>query len=252
MSQGRGALKGAERLVRVGALVASTLARSVRIASQDQKVPDRTALLAWAARRALEIHGLEVRASGAPPHGPALLVSNHLSYLDPLVLLSQAPCVPISKSELASWPVLGAVASRTGVLFVDRGSVSSRLAVMRGAERVLRNGGIVLNFPEGTTTDGSTVLRFRKGLFEVARRLRIPITPCALRYAPRELAWTGDASFLPHYLRLARLGGATAEVTFGDPIAWHAYPTAERLAHAARACTLALLEAHPAWLRKAR
>jgi 1-acyl-sn-glycerol-3-phosphate acyltransferase len=212
----------------------------------------RTGLLARAAQRALEIHALEVRASGPSPRGPALLVSNHLSYLDPLVFLSRTACTPISKSELASWPLFGAVARRTGVLFVERSSAGSRLAVMRAAEGAWGEGAIVLNFPEGTTTDGSTVLHFRKGLFEVARVLAIPVIPAALRYQPSDLAWIGDAAFVPHYLRFAALERSTVEVAFGDPIPSHAYPTAERLADAARACILSLLEDRTAWLRKAR
>ena len=237
-----GTLRAAARLARIVALVASTLARTVRAAGRELEGQCRTTLLASAARRALEIHGLEVVMAGPPPRGPALLVSNHLSYLDPLVFLSRSPCVPISKAELASWPLFGTVARRTGVLFVERSSVGSRLAVMRAAERVLRDGGVILNFPEGTTTDGSTVLRFRKGLFEVARALRIQVVPAALRYKPLHLAWTGETTFLPHYLRFATLPHGTVELAFGDPLPSQAYPSAERLAGAARSCTLSLLE----------
>ncbi len=252
MSQASGALRATGRLARIAGLAAVTLARAGRDGGPPGQGRERTELLAGAARRALEIHGLEVRASGRPPGGPALLVSNHLSYLDPLVFLSRTACVPISKSELASWPLLGAVARRTGVLFVERSSAGSRLAVMRAAERVFRDGGIVLNFPEGTTTDGSTVLRFRKGLFEVARALGVPVIPAALRYRPAQLAWIGDATFVPHYLHFASLAGSSVEVRFGDPISSQAYPTAERLADATRSCTSSLLEDRSAWLRKAR
>jgi 1-acyl-sn-glycerol-3-phosphate acyltransferase len=247
-----GALRGAKRLARIAGLVALTLARAARVPGRSEGAWGRTALLAEAARRALAIHGLDVRVSGPVPRGPALLVSNHLSYLDPLVLLSRAACVPISKSELASWPLLGAVARRTGVLFVERSSAGSRLTVMRAAERVFRDGGIVLNFPEGTTTDGSTVLRFRKGLFGVVQALGVPVVPVALRYQPRELAWIGDAAFVPHYLRFVRLERSLVDVAFGDPIPSQAHPSGERLADAARACTLSLLEDGDAWLRKAR
>jgi 1-acyl-sn-glycerol-3-phosphate acyltransferase len=238
------------RLVRMAGLAAATLART----ALPGKEPEGRGveLLARAARRALEIHGLEVHASGPAPRGPALLVSNHLSYLDPVVVLSQTACVPISKSELAGWPVFGAVARRTGVLFVERSSAGSRLAVMRAAERILRDGGVILNFPEGTTTDGSTVLPFRKGLFEVARALSVPVVPAALRYDPRELAWIGDAAFVPHYLRFGCLERCAVEVAFGETIPAGAYPNAEQLAGAARAGTLSLLEGRDQWLRKAR
>lgn len=252
MSEGGGTLRAAGRLARIAGLAAGTLARAGRRGDRPGQERHRSALLSDVARRALEIHGLEVRASGRPPKGPALLVSNHLSYLDPLVFLSRAACVPISKSELASWPLFGAVARRTGVLFVERSSAGSRLAVMRAAERVFRDGGIVLNFPEGTTSDGSTVLRFRKGLFEVARALGVPVIPAALRYRPGQLAWIGEATFVPHYLRFASLARSTAEVLFGDPLPSPEHSTAERLADAARSCTSSLLEDRSAWLRTAR
>ncbi len=252
MSELESVLRAAGRLSRIAGLAAVTVARSGRGASSPGDVLAGPVLLASAARRALEIHGIEVIVSGSPPRGPALLVSNHVSYLDPLVLASRTACVPISKSELAAWPVFGAVARRTGVLFVERSSAGSRLGVMRSAQRVFRDGGIVLNFPEGTTTDGSTVLRDRKGLFEVARASAIPVVPAALRYDPGELAWTGEASFLPHYLRFARLERCRVEVAFGDPIRSQAHGAAEQLAHAARASTLSLLGRRAAWHRKAR
>lgn len=238
------------RLIRIAGLAAATLVRTARTGKEP--AGRGAELLARAARRALEIHGLEVHATGPAPRGPALLVSNHLSYLDPVVVLSQIACVPISKAEVAGWPVFGAVARRTGVLFVERSSAGSRLAVMRAAAQVFRAGGVVLNFPEGTTTDGSTVLRFRKGLFEVARALRVPVVPAALRYHPRELAWIGAAAFLPHYLRFACLERCAVEVAFGEPIPAGAYPDTERLAGAARARTLSLLEGRDPWLREAR
>jgi len=248
LSERGGALRATGRLARIAGLAAATLARAAP--RRKEPVMRGIELLAGAARRALEIHGLQVDARGTAPRGPALLVSNHLSYLDPVVLLSQAICVPIAKAELASWPVFGAVASRTGVLFVERSSAGSRLAVMRAAERVLRAGSVVLNFPEGTTTDGSSVLRFRKGLFEVARALRVPVVPAALRYSPRDLAWIGGATFLPHYLHFARRESCRVELAFGEPIPSHTFTSAEELARAARAVTLSLLEARTAWLRE--
>src|SRR5262249_48307061 len=63
-------------------------------------------------------HGVVLRTRGALPPGPAVLIANHLGYLDPLVVLKLTPCLPIAKFEVAGWPLLGAAASRLGVLFV--------------------------------------------------------------------------------------------------------------------------------------
>jgi len=255
LSERAGALRASGRLFRIAGLAAVTLART-GARSLRPGAPDRrraaAALIARASRTALAIHHLEVESSGPRPVGPALLVSNHLSYLDPLVVATCVDCLPISKSDLASWPIFGTVARRTGVLFVERSSPSSRIAVMRESERALRDGALLLNFPEGTTTDGSTVLRFRKGLFGVARELKVPVVPLALSYEPRELAWIGDDTFLPHYLRFSAIESSRARIAFGEPINSRAHATPEDLAGVAHARTLALLEERPAWLRKAR
>jgi 1-acyl-sn-glycerol-3-phosphate acyltransferase len=247
------ALRASARLVRVAGLAAATLARSLgaaRAGDRAEELRARAGLLAEAARRALRAHGLSTHATGATPSGPALLVANHLSYLDPLVIAAQVDCVPISKAELAGWPVFGAIARRTGVLFVSRGDPRSRREVMQAAGEVLRAGGKVLNFPEGTTSDGTGVLPFRRGLFAVAHELGVPVVPVALSYAPRELAWLGEATFLPHYLRLAAERAPSATLAFGEPIPPRLHPTAEALATAARDRTISLLEDPERWLKK--
>jgi len=248
-----GALRAAGRISRIAALAAATLARSAaagRGAGRAELAQQRAALLAEASRRALRAHGLAIEVAGAVPPGPALLASNHRSYLDPLVVAAQADCLPISKAELAAWPVFGTVARRTGVLFVRRADPNSRRELLRAVAQALADGGRVLNFPEGTTSEGSTVLPYRRGLFGVARDLGVPVIPVAISYQPGELAWTGAATFLPHYLMFAAMAAPRASVAFGDPIPSRLHPTAEALAAAARERTLALLEDRIRWLRK--
>jgi 1-acyl-sn-glycerol-3-phosphate acyltransferase len=211
----------------------------------------RTQLLASASRRALAAHGLEVRLTGGPaPDGPVLVVVNHLSYLDPLVVASAVTCVPVAKADLASWPVFGAVARRTGVLFVTRDSASSRRQVMEEADAALAAGVRVLNFPEGTTSDGSTVLPFRRGMFAVAQRLGIPVLPVALSYDPPSLAWVGDATFVPHYLRFSAMARPKVTVTLGALVSSRAHSDAQSLADLARERVLGLRTEQPEWLRK--
>lgn len=247
MSGVRSVLRAAGRVARIAGMAGATIVRAGRHqgANDAARMRARAALFGRSCREALRIHGLEVEATGARPTGPALLVSNHLSYLDPIVVAAQVDCVPISKSDLAGWPLFGIAARRCGVIFVERSSASSRIAVMREAEQVLRDGGVVLNFPEGTTTDGSTLLQYRKGLFGVAQQLGLPVVPVALTYLPRGLAWIGDDTFVPHYLRLSALPACYATLAFGEPIASRAFARAEDLAAAAHARTLALL-ARPA------
>jgi 1-acyl-sn-glycerol-3-phosphate acyltransferase len=238
-----GTVRATARIARIGALAAGTLVRAGRLGGDGAgPLRRRAELIAEASRQALAVHGLAIRYAGEPPpDGPALVVVNHLSYLDPLVVATAVACVPVSKADLASWPVLGAVARRTGVLFVARDSASSRRRVMDEAEAALAAGARVLNFPEGTTSDGSTVRPFRRGMFAVAQRLGIPVLPVGLVYDPPELAWTGDATFVPHYLRFSALARPSAAVTLGVPIPSRAYPDPQALADAARAQVMGLL-----------
>src|SRR5262249_17742604 len=130
------------------------------------------------ARRLLEIDGIQVVVRGTVHSGPAVWVSTHLSYLDPLVFGAMRPMVAIAKAELARWPLLGRLALRTGTLFVRRGDPHHGARVLRQALRRLAAGIPVLNFPEGTTTDGSgALLPFRRGVFGLARRAGVPVVP---------------------------------------------------------------------------
>lgn len=163
--------------------------------------------------------GLEIRVHGALPVGPAILVANHVSYLDPVVLGALAPVAPIAKGEVSSWPLIGDTARNVGVSFVDRSSVWSGAIALRRSLAVLRDGGSVLNFPEGTTTDGSRLLPFRRGIFGLARLAGAPVVPIALRYEPADLAWTGNASFLPHYVRASARPSSIVHVDIAPALA---------------------------------
>ena len=81
--------------------------------------PARSRWLQWCARRTLRVFGVRYQATGAPPQ-TGLLVANHLSYLDILVLVSLTPAVFVSKAEVKHWPVFGWFACLAGTLFVDR------------------------------------------------------------------------------------------------------------------------------------
>jgi 1-acyl-sn-glycerol-3-phosphate acyltransferase len=155
---------------------------------------------------------------GELPNPPFVLVANHLSYLDPLLLAALSPCTAIAKSEVGSWPVIGACMRDLGVLLVDRGRAQSGARVLRGALRVLRQGISVLNFPEGSTTRGEKVLPFHKGIFGVARIAGVPIVPAAIRYDEPWLCWAGDDTFLPHYLRFSRRRHTGAFIHIGAPL----------------------------------
>jgi 1-acyl-sn-glycerol-3-phosphate acyltransferase len=212
-------VRAGTRVAKLGITTLATAGRLRRLrkdASTRDCARERALVLRDAARRVLQLHELAVEVRGPFPLGPAVLVCNHVSWLDPLVVASQLPCIPVSKLDVAGWPVIGAIARELGVVFVSRGDPRSGARALSAAGEALANGLCVLNFPEGTTTDGATVLPFRVGMFGLAIRAGVPLVPLAIAYDPPSLAWVGDATFLPHYLGRAR--GARAFLRVGAPI----------------------------------
>lgn len=168
--------------------------------------------------------GIRYRVEGELPTGATLIVANHLSYLDIAICSAAVPSAFVAKHEIAEWPGFGRLARLGGTIFVDRVSrisaweVADRMG-LRLAERVP-----VLLFPEGTSTDGSEVIRFHPTLFAPAVEGGLTVTPAAIFYEPheagkeeRDLCWFGDELFFPHLLRVLGVAGFNAVVRFGIP-----------------------------------
>jgi len=236
-----GALAGA-RLAATSATAAVVAVRAGTMERRGCWESRRARMLQDGCRAVMRLHGVDVEVSGRVPDGPAVLACNHVSWLDPLVVAASAPCAPISKLDVRRWPLVGPLAGLLGVIFHDRGDHASGLRVLREAEEALRSGLLVLNFPEGTTTAGDEVLAFRKGLFGLARRLWLPVVPVAIRYEPADLAWTGRATFLPHYWRFAARGASRVTLRFGEPLVPDQVSDAASLAAETRRRVAKLLE----------
>lgn len=160
----------------------------------------------------------EVVYEGPLPRDPCVVVANHLSYLDPVLLAALLPLAPLAKRELSSWPALGGASSAFGVVFVNRADPHSGALALRRAQRLLEQGISVLNFPEGTTSLGDSVLGFRRGIFGLARRLDVDVVPAALRFTPRELAWVGEDPLVPHLFETLKSRSLKLEVRFGNAL----------------------------------
>jgi 1-acyl-sn-glycerol-3-phosphate acyltransferase len=193
----------------------------------------RLRLVHEASAEVLGVHGIEVRVQGQWAPGPALYVANHVSWLDPLVILGHAPAAAVAKAEVARWPLVGELCGAGGVLFLRRGDAFSGARVLRGMLRAFAAGGSVLNFPEGTTTEGVGVLEFQAGSFGAARLAGVPIVPVALRYRTPGMAWTGNDTFLPHYLSVAARERCVLDLRVCDAI--HPDPSSSDLEAARRA-----------------
>jgi 1-acyl-sn-glycerol-3-phosphate acyltransferase len=154
--------------------------------------------------------------------GPGLTVSNHLTYLDILVYGAARPFLFVAKSEVRRWPLLGTLASLGGTIFVDRGRSLQVADASRQIERALREGIPVLLFPEGTSSDGSSVLPFRSPLFDPAIRAGASVTAAAVRYhafdtTEDQVTYWGEMVFLPHLFRTLCVRGLAAEIKFQPP-----------------------------------
>lgn len=176
--------------------------------------------------RVLASLAIRCRLQGTPPL-TGLVVSNHLSYLDIAIFSAAMPCFFVSKVEVDRWPYFGKAARAGATLFLDRTSMASAGAVAAEISERLSLQIPILLFPEGTSSDGSSVLHFHTRLFEPAVRAKAPVTAASVRYVlangaqERDLCWYGDESFLPHLWKALGASGFTAEVNFGEP---HIYP----------------------------
>jgi 1-acyl-sn-glycerol-3-phosphate acyltransferase len=173
--------------------------------------------------RTLRAIELQVDVTGELP-ARGLIVSNHLSYLDIVVLSTAVPCVFVSKVEVAKWPIFGHYARWSGCVFVQRHGRADVARVNAGIRDTLQEGVPVVLFPEGTTTDGHRVLRFHSTMLQPAIDAAALITPCSIAYEledgdpAREACWWGDMALLPHLWNLLGKRTIRARVTFGEPI----------------------------------
>lgn len=166
-------------------------------------------------RRLLRVIGLARTWSAAmPSHG--LLISNHLSYIDILLLSAAGPCVFVAKSEVRSWPIFGWFARKAGTVFIERRKRSDVFRASQEMTAALNEGALVVLFPEGTSSNGETVLPFKPSLLAPAAGQAYPIYAAFIRYGLRrgsvrdEVCYWGDMTLLPHLLNLLGKDGLTA------------------------------------------
>ncbi|MDP2787562.1 MAG: lysophospholipid acyltransferase family protein [Pseudomonadota bacterium] len=199
------------------------LARRIRKAAE----PPTTPLHQFLARR--------IRKAAEPPTTPLILVANHASYLDALILTAVLPprFAYVAKQELLQKPFAGIPLRRLDAAFVERFDSARGAEDTRGLEARARTGDALIFFPEGTFQSQPGLLPFRMGAFVAAARAGAPVAPVAL-LGTRALL-RGE-SFWPCY--------STLQVRIGTPLTaqgedWQA---ALRLRDAARRWILARLD----------
>ena len=152
---------------------------------------------AWA-RTMLAYLAIKLVVNGEPPQrGPLLLVANHISWMDILVMHAARHCRFVSKSDVKDWPLVGTLASAAGTLYIERESRRDALRVVHQMAECLQRGDVLAVFPEGTTGDGSLVLPFHANLVQAAISAGAPVQPVALHFAD---SVTGAMSYAPCYV----------------------------------------------------
>lgn len=146
----------------------------------------------------LRAMGITLVVHGAPVvSGPALLVANHLSWLDIVVMHAARHCRFISKSDIKRWPLIGRMAGGAGTLFIERASKRDAHRVVHQMAERLAQGDVLAVFPEGTTGDGISLKPFHANLLQAAVSADAPVQPLALRFVDAD---TGQTSFAPRYI----------------------------------------------------
>jgi 1-acyl-sn-glycerol-3-phosphate acyltransferase len=228
-------------------MVGAVLALLIDLRSRLGRAPRWTTRVAvWWHGHLLRILAIQTRPDGAAQPG-CLLVCNHVSWLDIPVIAARSPVRFVSKSEVRGWPLIGWLAAIAGTQFIARGALQID-RVGAGLSASLAAGQHLVIFPEGTTSDGTTVLEFHARLFALALEAEVPVQPVALAYrragatTPDPIApFLGDDTLVAHLLRLIRHDDLVAEIRFLEPLSPLAGETRRELARRTRARITAAL-----------
>jgi 1-acyl-sn-glycerol-3-phosphate acyltransferase len=176
-------------------------------------------------RRLLGICGVTVEQAGAAPAlAHALIVANHVSWLDIFVINSLHPCRFVAKAEIRTWPVLGWLAASAGTVFIARGQRRDLRHIFKGLVGLLQRGERVAFFPEGTTARQGAVLPFHANLFETAVDAGVPVQPYALEYVDAGGAhhaavdYVGETTFAESMFAILKGGPVRARLACLAPI----------------------------------
>jgi lyso-ornithine lipid O-acyltransferase len=213
--------------------------------------------------------GVRIREVGRrSAASPALILSNHVSWLDICVIAALAPVVFIAKSEVAGWPVLGWLARLQRTIFINRQARHQTGAATREIAARLLGGDAVVLFAEGTSSDGIRVLPFRSSLVgavhhalgNTAHHTHVTVQPMSLAYVGfggvpmgrglrERVAWYGDVELVPHLLRVVASGAVDVIVSWGEATAYDMSADRKAIARGAersvRRMTTAALRATP-------
>jgi 1-acyl-sn-glycerol-3-phosphate acyltransferase len=168
---------------------------------------------------------IKLVVNGKPPgSGPVLLVSNHISWLDILVIHAAGHCRFVSKADIKHWPVLGTLTTAGGTLYIERESRRDAMRVVHHMCEALNSGDIVAVFPEGTTGNGVDLLPFHANLLQAAIVCDKPVQPIALSFidsatgkTSQAASFVGDETLVGSLWNTLKSSNLAAVATYGVP-----------------------------------
>lgn len=177
----------------------------------------------WA-RMVVRIINAKLTIEGQPPKSPFVLVSNHLSYIDIVMLSTQVDAIFVAKHDIANWPLLGHMGAQMGAVFINRDNPREIPKAIQEIESYLGEQQGIIIFAEGTSSAGADVLPFNAPLMAPAARKALPVTYATIHYRtpPEEVpahlsvCWWGGMSFRAHLKNLFYLPYFEARVKFGS------------------------------------
>ena len=211
------------RLLRTGLHVLHGMLVMTRFGSMSPA--QRHERIGWWSAGLVRAMGLQLQVVGVPRPGAALIVANHVSWLDIAAIHAAAPHVRfVSKADVLAWPLLGWLIRNAGTLFIERGRKRDAVRVVHAVAQALVAGESVAVFPEGTTGMGPELLPFHANLLQAAVATGTPVQPVALRFddecGPFSLAVTfvGETTLLQSIWRVACARGLAVRVELLPPM----------------------------------
>jgi 1-acyl-sn-glycerol-3-phosphate acyltransferase len=173
----------------------------------------------------LQRMGVQLTIHGEPPADRAMLVANHVSWLDIATIHACCPHARfVSKASVGRWPLIGRLTRVVNTLYIERERKRDAHRVVRELATALQAGDVVAVFPEGTTGGGEAILPFHANLLEAAIAADVPVHPVLLRYAEPGMTvsvaaqYIDDVTLVGSALKLARARGVQVQVHFLPPI----------------------------------
>jgi 1-acyl-sn-glycerol-3-phosphate acyltransferase len=184
----------------------------------------RHARIRWWSAKLLRVLGLTLHTHGTPKAGAKLVVSNHVSWLDIAAIHAVMPEAHfVSKAAVGKWPLIGALVAGAGTLFIEREKKRDALRVVHQMAQALKAGDTVAVFPEGTTSEGHTLLPFHANLLQAAIATATPVQPVLLRFFDAHtvfsdrVTFVGETTLAQSFWRIVGARGLQVEVKVLTP-----------------------------------